>query len=247
MSITQAAKRLVPDSVRRRILLARYAGDKQECPCCDKTFSSFWPSGETADSMRPNTLCPNCSSLERHRLLWLYLRENPGLLQDGAKVLHIAPEPIIAGLLQSTAKIDYLSADLEAPEAMVKMDITDIQFPDATFDVIVCYHVLEHVPDDLLAMREMRRVLKPGGWAILQSPLRVELEKTYEDFSITAPEERERAFGQRDHVRLYGRDYEQRLRDSGWDVKRDNFAARLSPEKRARFSVDADEDIYLCR
>ena len=130
---------------------------------------------------------------------------------------------------------------------MVKMDITDIQYPDASFDVIVCYHVLEHVPDDRLAMREMRRVLKPGGWAILQSPLRVELEKTYEDFSITAPEERERAFGQRDHVRLYGRDYEQRLQESGWIVERDNFARRMDAAKRARYSVDADEDIYLCR
>lgn len=180
-------------------------------------------------------------------MLWLYLQENSDLLQDGMGVLHIAPEPIIAGLLQSRAKIEYLSADLESPEAMVKMDITDIQYPDDSFDVIVCYHVLEHVPDDVLAMREMKRVLKPGGWAILQSPLKPELEKTYEDFSITDPQARERAFGQRDHVRLYGRDYQTRLQAAGWQVKRDDFAARLGTEKQARYSVDAQEDIYLCR
>jgi SAM-dependent methyltransferase len=247
-NMTTKPARLPPLAMlRKRLLLARYAGNAQECPCCGKTFSRFWPSGETADSIRPNTLCPNCSSLERHRLLWLYLQENPDLLRDGLGVLHIAPEPIIADLLQSRAKIEYLSADLESPDAMVQMDVTDIQYPDASFDVIVCYHVLEHVPDDARAMREMKRVLKPGGWAILQSPLKPELKKTYEDFSITDPDERERAFGQRDHVRLYGRDYETRLREAGWQVQRDNFAARLSEEKRARYSVDAREDIYLCR
>ncbi len=247
MAITGIIKTLLPAGIRQRILLARYAGDKQECPCCTKTFSMFWPSGESADSMRPNTLCPHCSSLERHRLLWLYLQDNRHLLGDGMKVLHIAPEPIVTRLLQSLANIDYLSADLEAPEAMVRMDITNIQFPDNSFDAIVCYHVLEHVPDDRRAMQEMRRVLKPEGWAILQSPLRPELAQTYEDFTITEPEERERAFGQRDHVRLYGRDYSQRLQESGWNVEQSEYARLMSLELQARYSIDANEDIYLCR
>ena len=247
VSISSLAKSALPARARKRLMLRRFAGDQQECPCCDHTFSTFWPSGETADSMRPNTLCPNCLSLERHRLLWLYLHARPDLVTDRAKVLHVAPEPIVARLLRSMADIDYLSADLESDEAMVKMDVTEIQFPDASFDVIICYHVLEHVPDDRRAMRELKRVLAPGGWALLQSPLSPGLAETYEDWSITEPEDRERAFGQRDHVRLYGRDYGQRLREAGWEVDCVEFARTLSDAEIQRFSVDPEEDLYLCR
>ncbi|HVF09405.1 MAG TPA: methyltransferase domain-containing protein [Abditibacteriaceae bacterium] len=244
--IKRLVKSFIPRKVQKRVLLAMYSGDQQECPCCGGRFRSFWPSGETAASMRPNTLCPACSSLERHRLLWLYIKANNQLLAGKRKVLHVAPEPIFTRLLQSFPDVEYLSADLESPLAMVKMDVADIQFPDNSFDVILCYHVLEHVPDDVQAMRELYRVLKPGGWAILQSPLELERAATYEDSSITAPHEREQAFGQRDHVRLYGRDYKDRLEKAGWTVKVDAFARELGAEKIARFSVNPEEDIYFC-
>ena len=196
--------------------------------------------------MRPNTLCPQCNSLERHRLLWLYIKANPMLLSGKKKVLHIAPEPIFAKLLKSFTEIDYLSADLDPSLAMVGMDLTNIAYPDASFDAVLCYHVLEHIPDDVQAMRELHRVLKPGGWAILQSPLEASRETTYEDFTIVTPEAREQAFKQGDHVRIYGRDYKSRLVQAGFTLKLDTFASDLKPEVAARYCIDQEEDIYFC-
>jgi SAM-dependent methyltransferase len=238
---------MVPPKLLKRLQLWRYAGDTYECPCCATTFSALWPSGETADSVRENSMCPNCGSLERHRLLWLYINAHPEMLFDGARVLHVAPETIIAELLRRMAAIDYVGADAEQGRAAVQMDLTAIDEPDASFDAIVCYHVLEHIADDGLAMRELRRVLKPGGWALLQSPLRLDLEHTYEDWTITSPIERERAFGQRDHVRLYGRDYGARLEDAGWRVDRVDFVSTLPDALATRYAIDPAEELYLCR
>jgi SAM-dependent methyltransferase len=126
------------------------------------------------------------------------------------------------------------------------MDITDIPLDDGSFDMIVCSHVLEHVPDDRKAMRELFRVLRPGGWAVLQSPLDPARPHTYEDWSITAPQERQRAFGQHDHVRIYGRDYGDRLEEAGFRVERVNHLARLGPAAAVRYGLPAQEDIYVC-
>ena len=242
----QVLKALVPRPLKKKLLLLKYGGNNYECPCCCSTFSSLWPSGVPGMSLRPNTLCPQCNSLERHRLLWLYMKANPQLLSGKKRVLHIAPEPIFTRLLKSFTGVDYLSADLDPSLAMVGMDLTDIAYPDASFDVILCYHVLEHIPDDRQAMRELHRVLKPDGWAILQSPLETGREKTYEDFTIVTPEAREQAFKQRDHVRIYGRDYESRLVQAGFIVRKDNFASDMKLEVVARYGIDREEDIYFC-
>jgi SAM-dependent methyltransferase len=145
-----------------------------------------------------------CNSLERHRLVWLYFEKMTDLFDGAPKtMLHVAPEPMIQGLLKERLASGYLTADLFSPAAMVKMDITDIQYGDDTFDVIYCSHVLEHVPDDRRAMREFRRVLKPHGWAVLLVP--IVISRTFEDPSITDPAERAKLFGQHDHVRIWPR------------------------------------------
>jgi SAM-dependent methyltransferase len=173
---------------------AYYSGSKHQCAICQTKLRVFRAEGKEKKE------CPYCLSRPRHRTTWLYFNQRTNLFDGSAKkMLHVAPEPSIATRLQKVAGIDYLSADLFDPAAMVKMDITDIQYPDNSFDVIYCSHVLEHVPQDRRAMRELARVLKPGGWAVLAVPIKG--EKTFEDASVTAPEERERLFGQFDHVR----------------------------------------------
>lgn len=219
-----------------------YRGDDVACPCCGHTFSTFANYGLVK---RPNVLCRWCLSLERHRGLWLYLHEKTNILKEKVKVLHFAPEDQFQTLLKNADNVDYLSADLDMPTAMVQMDITNITFPDNAFDVIICNHVLEHVPDDTQAMKELYRVLRPGGWAILQTPLS-DKQETFEDLSITDPAERERLFGQDDHVRVYGWDKKDRLEAAGFTVVLDNFLYDLGAEKLERYRI-SKEPIWLCK
>ena len=166
-----------------------YAGSAVTCPVCEKSFKKFLPYGRF--KARPNALCPNCLSLERHRLIWLYLREQTDFFNTKLDVLHIAPEACFIPRFEKQHGDQYITADIESPLAKVKMDIHDIPFPENTFDVVLCNHVLEHVRDDIRAMSEIRRVLKPGGFAILQIPFfKPVQEKTFEDSSITDPKER---------------------------------------------------------
>jgi SAM-dependent methyltransferase len=190
--------------------------------------------------------CPGCDSRERQRLLYLYLHERTNLFKDRLRVLHVAPEDCLQPKLASSPNIDYISADLSSSTAMTRMDITDIQFPNGSFDVILCSHVLEHVGDDRRAMRELHRILRPGGWAILQVPVDSSQEHTFEDPRVTDPRERERLFGQWDHVRVYGRDYCDRLRASGFGVQVVHFTSELPNELICNFGLDEDEDIYHC-
>jgi SAM-dependent methyltransferase len=148
-------------------------------------------------------------------------------------------------LIQKADYINYLSADLSAPSAIVKMDITDIQYPDNTFDVIYCSHVLEHIPDDRRAMREFYRVLKPDCWAILHVPITA--NRTFEDPAVIDPKERERLFGQFDHVRRYGPDYKDRLMEAGFSLTVDGFVRELDNRTVRRFGLMRDEDVYFCR
>ena len=149
-------------------------------------------------------------------------------------------------IFENMENIDYISADIESPLAKVKMDVHHIPFAENTFDVVFCNHVMEHVDDDIQAMSEIHRVLKPGGWAIIQSPVYVYLEKTLEDPSITDPLEREQVFGQNDHMRKYGRDYGDRLRKGGFKVTEDNFLNELSDDLRTRYALPKEEIIYFC-
>src|SRR5688572_6453658 len=194
-----------------KVLGVFYAGSNVTCPVCEKSFRKFLPYGRI--NPRPNALCPSCLSLERHRLIWLYLKEKTNFFRTKLEVLHIAPEACFIQRFEMQHGNGYVTADIESPLAKVKMDIHQIPFPENTFDVVLCNHVLEHVNDDIRAMREIRRVLKPNGFAILQVPFFNPVpDVTFEDATITNKQEREKIFGQDDHVRKYGRDYPQRIK-----------------------------------
>ena len=225
-----------------RIMAVFYIGNKVECPVCSSRFRKFLPYGRKS---RSNALCPKCLSLERHRLIWLYLKERTSFFTEKAKMLHIAPELCFMDRFEALPNLEYITADIESPLAKVKMDIHDIPFEENSFDIIFCNHVLEHVRDDIQAMKEMLRVLRPGGYAILQIPFFHPIpETTYEDPSITDPKEREKIFGQDDHVRLYGQDYPQRLASAGFKVKEDKMVFELPDEQVKRFALPSNEVIY---
>lgn len=220
-----------------------YIGNGFYCPCCEGTFRKFLSLKNYPGKF---IMCPRCESLERHRLLWMYLKEKTDMFHERKKVLHIAPEFYFQKVLSKMQGIDYISADKESRFAEVKMDITDIQYRENTFDVVLCNHVLEHITDDTKAMKEIYRVLKPNGWAIMQSPIDMMREKTFEDPSVVEAEERRQVYGQADHVRIYGRDYGERLRNSGFFVKIDEYVKGLDEDKIIKYKLDRDEDIYCC-
>ena len=159
-------------------------------------------------------------------------------------MLHIAPERELASYFEKIPNIDYLSGDLDPNKAMVKMDITDIQYPDESFDVIYCCHVLEHVPEDTKVMTEFYRVLKKGGWALIVVP--VHREKTYEDFSITTPEERQKAFGHCQHVRICGKDYTDRLEQAGFSVTTGYAKDLVEPKQANQLGLD-EHPVFFCK
>jgi SAM-dependent methyltransferase len=223
-----------------------YLGDRFSCPCCGGSFKEFI-SVKPGMVVLTNEQCPRCDSWRRHRVLWLYLKNHTNFFREPLKVLHFAPEYCLQKKFKKQPNLDYLSADLFSHLAMTKIDITDIPHRDNTFDVILCSHVLEHIPDDRKAMKELLRVLKPNGWAILQVPIDRKRDKTFEDPTVTSPEERERLFWQHDHVRLYGRDYQDRLRDAGFVVEVNNCVKDLEDEIIEKYRLDKREDIYLCK
>lgn len=216
-SLKSAVKKSIPDNyvpgmieMYYKLRSVLYSGNELTCPCCGGNFSTFLPYGMT--NPQENSQCPRCGCVERHRILWLYLQNKTDFFKDKLKVLHFAPEYWFQKQFKNLPNLDYITTDLFDKLAMVKMDITNITYEDNQFDVILCSHVLEHIPDEHKAMTELRRILKPSGWAILQVPLDTRLEKTFEDPGIVSPEDRRKAFGQEDHVRFHGLDYQDRLK-----------------------------------
>ena len=180
--------------------------------------------------------------------MYLYLQRKTNFFKDNLKLLHVAPEYCFIDRFEKMKNLDYITADIESPLAKVKMDIHQIPFEANTFDVAFCNHVMEHVDDDIKAMSELYRVLKPGGWAIIQSPQDWSRATTFEDPSITDPREREKHYWQDDHLRLFGRDYGKRLEKGGFTVKEDRFVMdELTAEEVKRFALPANEVIYFCQ
>jgi len=227
-----------------RITSFLYHGDNVECPVCRGRFRKFLPYGY--NRVRKGVLCPRCFSLERHRLLWLFLQRRSRFFTDRLKVLHIAPEQCFHKRFRKMDNLEYVTADLVSPLADVKTDVQDMKFADASFDLVICNHVLEHVPDDRKAMREIRRILNPEGFAILQVPANTTMEKTYEDPSVTDPSEREKHFRQRDHYRLYGKDYPKRLEEEGFTIRDMDFYGTLSAPEKSRYRLPAGEFMFAC-
>ena len=224
-----------------------YAGRRVQCPVCGRRFRRFLPYGYV--TARANALCPHCLSLERHRLLWLWLTRETDLFATLPRLLHIAPEVCLMRHLKPryrTAPEHYVTADLESPLADLHFDVQQIPLADESFDFLICNHLLEHVADDRRALRELHRILKKGGCGVLLSPVELDRETTFEDDSIVDAAERTRIFGQYDHRRLYGNDFVQRLREAGFEAEDCDFAASLTADERRLFALPKDH-IYIIR
>lgn len=224
-----------------RLVMPFYYGKNHQCPICNSHFRKFLPYGNKGSD---NRLCPSCLSLERHRFLWLWLHQRTDFFTAPLRVLHVAPEQSFINRFRKMTNLNYITADLVSPLADVRMDIQDIPYDEGSFDVVICNHVLEHVDDDIVAMREIFRVLKPGGWAILQVPVDWNRDYTYEDASIVTPKEREKHFGQYDHVRFHGTDYPNRLRSAGFIVDNEDFLQNFTPEEREYHRLPEKEMIW---
>ncbi|WP_372919935.1 class I SAM-dependent methyltransferase [Salegentibacter sp.] len=220
-------------------------GNKYTDPIDGSSFKKFLPYGYV--KQRENVLSPSTLSLERHRLLWLYLKNETDFFNRNLKVLHFAPEQAFYKRFRNLNNLDYTTTDLNSPLADVKADICNLPFLDNEFDFILCNHVLEHIPDDTKAMQEIYRILKPGGTAILQIPQDLDREKTFEDDSITDKTEREKIFGQYDHVRIYGRDYFDKLSSIGFKVKEVDYTRELSSEEINKYRLAKGEIIPVCK
>ncbi|CAI8162520.1 MAG: Ubiquinone/menaquinone biosynthesis C-methyltransferase UbiE [Bacteroidota bacterium] len=221
-----------------------YRGNTFTDPINGKSYRKFLPYGYV--KIRPNVLSPGTLSLERHRLIWLYLKKETDFFQTPSKVLHMAPEKAFISRLKKLPHLDYISCDLESPLADIKADICALPFEDCSFDWVLCNHVLEHITNDTKAMQELYRVLKPGGKALLQVPLNPKRNTTFQDNSITDKATRTKIFGQYDHVRIYGMDYFEKLRTIGFQVNELQFGKTLSDEERARYAVVKTEYIPVC-
>ncbi|WP_442800857.1 class I SAM-dependent methyltransferase [Salinimicrobium sp. TH3] len=220
-------------------------GNKYTDPIDGRSFSKFLPYGY--EEQRENVLSPSTLSLERHRLLWLFLKDHTTFFSAPHKVLHFAPEQAFYKRFRKLKNLDYTTTDLNSPLADVKADICDLPFEDNSFDFILCNHVLEHIPNDTKAMQELYRILEPGGTAILQIPQDLKREKTFEDDSIKDPKQRAKIFGQYDHVRVYGRDYFEKLRGIGFKVEEVDLTSPLSPELIEKYRLAKGEIIPVAK
>lgn len=216
-------------------------GDKFTDPIDGKSFKTFLPYGY--GNQRNNVLSPSTLSLERHRLLWLYLKNETDFFTANKSVLHFAPEQCFLKRFKNLKNLDYTTTDLLSPIADVKADICNLPFEANSYDIIFCNHVLEHIPDDSKAMQELYRVLKPNGMAILQIPQDLNRETTFEDNSIIDKKERAKIFGQYDHVRIYGLDYFDKLRSIGFKVEEVDYTATLSAKAIEKYCLAKGEII----
>lgn len=230
----------------RPIIAFFLKGNKYTDPIDGKSFRKFLPYGY--GKQRENALSPSTLSLERHRLMWLFLRNDTEFFtsKEKIKTLHIAPEQCFLDLFRKQNNLEYITSDLESPIADVKADICNLPFDDNSFDVVFCNHVLEHIMDDTKAMQELYRVLKKGGFGIFQIPQDLSREKTFEDNTITNRRERAEIFGQYDHVRVYGRDYFKKLRSVGFEVDEIDYTKKITEEKLEKYCLMKNEILPVC-
>ena len=231
--------------IRRMLAKLRWFGWRRYCPVCESNVRRFLPGGVV---LRLNALCPVCSSAERHRLVWHFMKTHSDLLDGRPKsLLHVAPEYEISNRLKKADFLDYWTSSFDGKNARAKIDITRISFPDDHFDAIYCSHVLEHVTEDRIAIHELWRILKPGRWALLQVPISPGLTTTLEDAAVVNPNDRARLYGQSDHVRAYGSDYPDRLREAGFDVTIFRAIDILTPKRITHWGIDTQEPIFYCQ
>ena len=223
-----------------------FYGDNVHCPVCERSFRKFLSYGSNK-AHRENVLCPYDLTLERHRLMWLFLKSTNFFSEKKFKVLHIAPEQCFFPIFKKQNNLEYTTADLESPIADIHFDLHEIPLPDNSFDIIFCNHVLEHVEDDLKCIKELYRVMNTNGWGIFQVPIDYNNSKTYEDKSITDPKEREIHFWQKDHLRLYGTDYPKRLEEGGFKVEIFDPKESLKTINYEKLKLNPKELIFIAR
>ena len=236
----------IANKLRLAFLKLKYAGSKVLCPCCDSSYSEFAPFG---NDRRQNAWCPNCESLERHRLLWMYFENKTNLYQRPLKVLHIAPETIFFNHFRKQTNIEYYPVDIFPnlyPKGTLHFDLLNHNVPDNSYDVIICNHVFQYIEEDRKAMKNIYNLMKPGGWGIMQVPINTKTQTTHEDASITDPLEREKIFGLKEHVRYYSYDYADRLRESGLVVKVDDYTAEFTDEDIFKYGFFKGDAVYYC-
>lgn len=214
-------------------------GETYTDPIDGNSYRKFLPYGY--ETVRENVLAPGTLSLERHRLFWLYLKNETSFFSEQLRVLHFAPEQAFLKRFKKLENLRYTTTDLNSPIADVKADICNLPFEDHSFDFIICNHVLEHIPDDKKAMQELYRVLAPNGMAILQVPYDRNRTTTFEDNTITNPKERAAIFGQYDHVRVYGMDYFDTLASVGFRVDPVDYTAMLSAKEIETYRLPKGE------
>ena len=245
-------KKLIPESSRisirifiRKINSCRYLGNKVTCNCCNKNFRKFLPFGDSKQTKRDNALCPWCQALERTRLLWDYLNTQELLIKN-VKILHFGPARIIEKNLKKIKTIDYLSADINPNLAMEVMDITNITYEHESFDFLICSHILSDIPDDILALNEMYKVLKKGGTLILIEPT-LETYNTHEDKSLKTEKERLNIYGNRFSLRFYGRDLISKISSIGFKVIEYDYKKTLSEKKIKKYGLQNSGEFFLCK
>lgn len=221
-----------------------FVGTKYTCPCCGWRVRAFTKGGVTFKE-RHLSYCPRCNSKARHRRIWLFLKQKTNLFSDRLRLLHVSPKYSLSRRFIRMPNLDYVGVDLnERPNISVKMDLTATPIRSAAFDAVICVHVLEEILDDRKAMRELYRVMKSGGWALISVPTRME-QLTYEDPMIVTPDERQRAFGEVAHVRIYGHDLVDRLKECGFQVQVD-LAKDVPQQVREKYGLRDDENIFYC-
>lgn len=240
-------KKSIPLSVMEAVLFLRglfFTGRKYQCPCCGWHIRAF-ADGNAFIKERALSYCPRCNSKSRHRRIWLFLQHKTNLFTDQLRLLEISPKYSFSRRFTKKKNLRYLSADIYVrPHIALMMDVTNTSFTAESFDAVLCIHVLEEIIDDRQAMREIFRLLSPGGWAIISVPTRMD-RLTYEDPTITAPMDRKRVFGEPDHVRVYGSDLVERLEETGFNVHVD-MADEVPQHIRLKFGLKGDENIFYC-
>ena len=242
--------------IKQFVFRIAYFGKRYYCPVCKSYTRLQKPLGlefpvikekQIVGAGLRTALCPVCGSSDRIRLLYLFFKLKTNLFCDPLRLLHFAPEPSLQHIFEKHKNIQYLTADLYQADVMEKIDITRIQYPENSFDAIICNHVLEHIPDDALAMNELYRVLKPKGWAVLQVPVSKLLKTTFEDPSITNEADREIIFGQKDHIRIYGKDYSEKLVKAGFKVQEFSWVHdQETVFQNQKINLNKDEVVFYC-